>query len=138
MQYWVIEGLLARSARPGYTPGEERTVPREDVLEWTEAAKAFGVRSIICILDADQLPLYHFALPDGLIEHYRGSGFDVVHITARDGREVPLNEDQKEQIWAAFQTLPKPVLVHCSAGHDRTGIAVQHILAQLEERDPIL
>ena len=64
MVSWVIEGVLATSARPGYRPGAETVVARSTIEAWIEAAQAAGVRSIICLLGDDQLPLYLDALPE--------------------------------------------------------------------------
>ena len=44
-----------------------------------------------------------------------------------------LSEDDLQKIWAAYQALPKPVLVHCSAGIHRTGLAVYYIQKRLSE-----
>jgi protein tyrosine/serine phosphatase len=66
---------------------------------------------------------------------YRSAGFEVFHIPTLDQQTHPFTDDDYEQAWQAFQALPKPVLVHCSAGMDRTGRIVQHILSQLASED---
>jgi len=131
MVYWVIPGLLARSHRPGYRPGAEFTVPRAAVEEWVAAARAAGVASILCLLGPDQLPLYERALPQGLLRFYEECGFAVGHIPVVDGLAEPYTPTQLEEAWQLFQQLPKPVLVHCSAGVDRTGRIVDHICQRL-------
>ena len=132
MVHWVKEGLLATSFRPGYRPGAEYTVPREAVEAWVEEKRAAGIASIICLLGRDQLPLYDRALPQGLLRFYAESGFDVANIPAPDGMAEPFTPAQYEAAWEAFAALPKPVLVHCSAGHDRTGRVVSYLLSRLQ------
>jgi hypothetical protein len=134
MPNWVIEGLLATSPRPGYRPGPEFRVPRDDVASWASETYAFGVRSIMVLISDDQLPLYHPALPEGLLGFYQEFGFEVAHIPTFDGMTVPYTPEQYAAAWEAFQQLPKPVLVHCSAGMDRTGRIVRHIVTMLDER----
>ena len=128
---WVREGELARSPRPGYAPGMEGTVTREAVERWAAHVRGLGVASIICLLDRDQLPLYDRTLPGGLLRFYQEAGFAVAHIPTPDGLMRPFTAAQLERAWESFLRLPKPVLVHCSAGHDRTGRVVTHILNRL-------
>lgn len=131
MPKWIEPGLIAINSRPGYGPGAEFSVRRDAVDAWIADARAAGVASIICLLDHDQLPLYQRALPGGLLAHYEASGFSVAHIPTPDGLAEPFTDEQLEHAWREYQRLPKPVLVHCSAGYDRTGRVVAHLRARL-------
>ena len=123
---WVLPELLAKSPRPGY-PGREGT-SKEVVDEWIENVRAMGVRSIICFLSDHQLAFYS-DLPSGLIQYYRDAVLEVAHIPEDDYKSPPLSEEGVREAVASFERLQKPILVHCSAGLARTGMAVDAILA---------
>jgi len=128
--YWVIEGQLARGRRPGYPHGHDIPVSQTDVDAWLHDVREFGIQSIICLLADDQL-IYYSTLPSGLIEYYRQAGFTIVHVPAQDHTSPPLTATQLQLVLDAYLSLPKPALVHCSAGIDRTGLAVKHICSQV-------
>jgi len=120
---WVIEDKLARWHRPGYSSTK---VSQDEVDKWIERVKSEGIKSIICLLNEEQLDYYN-TLPNGLIDYYQQQGFHVAHIPAPDLQKPPLSDEQLQKALEAYQKLPKPVLVHCSAGIDRTGAAIKHI-----------
>jgi protein-tyrosine phosphatase len=130
MVTWVIPFVLARSSRPGYWGERATSVSQAEVDEWLADIKQQQFRSIICLLADDQLS-YYSALPIDLVTYYRQNGFEVEHLPARDHQHPPLSEEQLEKVWAAFERLSKPILVHCSAGIDRTGAAIRYIQAKL-------
>lgn len=132
MLRWIVDGLLAGSHRPGYAGESGGQVDTAAVDEWLEDIRDLGIRSIICLLHDEQLS-YYSTLPSGLLQHYRDQGFNIRHIPARDHSSPPLTETQLDEVWASFTELEKPVVVHCSAGMDRTGAATEHITRRLAD-----
>ncbi len=123
---WVLIDELAKSPRPGYP--ERQGIGTDEVDGWIVEIRRMGIRSIICFLSDDQLPFYS-GLPTGLIQYYRDAGFDVAHIPEDDYKTPPLSEEGVREAVVSFEKLQKPILVHCSAGMARTGMAIDAILS---------
>jgi len=139
---WVIPNKLACSQRPlRYHPrfGDRSPLPPEakpEVLWWVDRVKALGIRSIICLLEHDQLDRYYVRgglnlHPNGLLGYYRERGFDVRHFPMTDYQRPA--GTLMDQVLQEFDRLPKPVLIHCSAAIDRTTPVAAFIAAR---RDP--
>jgi len=127
---WVIPTRLARSPRPGFGGMNSTEVEPGEVEAWLAEARSSGIRSVLCLLDEGQLAYYR-RLPGGLLETYRRAGLAVASVPVADRQAPPISEDDLRLVWRAFGELPPPLLIHCSAGIDRTGAAVDHILGRL-------
>ena len=121
---WVIKGTLARSERPGYP---SRYVEKNIVLLSIQYWKSHGIRSVICLMTSDEFLYYPY--PDGdLLDLYHANDLIACIIPIENHKEHPLDESEMHAVWKAYQAVEKPVIIHCSAGKDRTGAAVQLIL----------
>lgn len=133
---WMIKEQLAGGPRPRIKKKPTSQVPQSTVDAWIKKAKiSFGIRSVICLLDEQQLRLYA-ELKVGLIAYCRENGFQVEHIPVRNYQHPALSDRQLEKVWRAYKRLEKPLLIHCSAGIGRTGKAVSHIKRKLKSGIP--
>lgn len=123
----VIPSVLLRSSRPGRDSDDESEVSPAAVDAWIEAARDAGARTILSFLDDSQLAYYRQLGPEGLLGRYRAAGFKVIHRPCPDGAMPPLSDEMLERISSDFLAAELPLLVHCSAGVDRTGAAVTYL-----------
>lgn len=134
---WVIPNLLAKSARPGRELGRDCKVPCEVVDAWLDKLREMQVKSIICLLEEEQIMSCYPDIPGGLLNYYCFQGFQIAHFSLLDPEEIEraekLMEECLEKIFQAFQELQKPLLIHCSAGRYRSVIAVNYILEKLNK-----
>ena len=69
--------------------------------------------------------------PQGLLGYYESRSLAVASVPCTDYQRP--TEDQIQCVLEAFRRLPRPVLLHCSAGIDRTA-PVAAFLSEHEER----
>ena len=110
-------------SRPGYP---DKEVAPEDVNRKIENWKNNYIKSVICLLSNEELE-YYKNIEGGLLGEYKKAGFNVVHIPVKDHKYPYLNVEELEQVRQSFDKLEKYVLIHCSAGVDRTNFAIRHL-----------
>ena len=134
---WVIPGQLACAHRPlRHHPlygGSKISLPPAAtnlVRDWAKEIMASGIRSIISLMHDRDLACYA-SLDLGttsLLHYYENLGLQIAHIPWEDPhhKKSTLAEKRRtylrvrEEALSAYERLPKPVLLQCSAGIDRS------------------
>lgn len=142
---WVISGAVACAHRPlRYHPefgGSGRELPPEaasEVLSWVDRIVNGGIRSIICLMHPNEIR--HYALLNlgaaDILAFYRRRGLLVCHLPWDDpahrspGSRASFQDEVlrvRGEALACFDRLPKPILIHCSAGQDRSAPVAAYI-----------
>lgn len=135
--YWVIPGQLACAHRPlRHHPlyggsGKNLTPLATDLVrDWVQKIIDSGIKSIISLMHDRDLACYA-SLNLGttsLLHHYESLGLQVAHIPWEDPHHKKSTPAQKRETLmrvrkdalSAYERLPKPALLQCSAGIDRS------------------
>ena len=123
--FWVKEGILAKSSRPGYP---YKNVDINSLREKTKQWKDKGIKSIICLLSNEEIKNYYKSIDRKLNEYYTEQGFNVSFIPVHDFKIPPLNEEELYEVKKSFDALEKPVLIHCGSGEHRTNKAIEFLI----------
>ena len=136
---WLLDGDLACSQRPlrdhPEFGGRKELSPeaRPLIVDWVERVKSLGIRSIVSLLEVTQHEKYYIRggldlHPEGLFGYYQSQGIAFCHIPLTDYQKP--SQSQMERVLEAFDRMPKPVLLHCSAAIDRTTPVAAYIVSE--------
>ena len=95
--------------------------------EWSESFEEFGYRSVLNLRGASPAPWY-------ATERAFATRHGLAHYDLRMSAEVEPSPDDIERLIAIMRAAPKPLLVHCKDGADRSGLAAALYLVAIEGR----
>lgn len=110
----VVPGEVYRSAQ----------LSSEDILRYKEK---HGIRSILNLRGENPGVEWY----DEEVQGAKAAG--VAHLNFRMSSKRPLTEERARELIAMMRDAPKPLLIHCRAGADRTGLASVLYLAAVEK-----
>jgi protein tyrosine/serine phosphatase len=124
-----LAGTLAAQQSAGnlheVIPGEMFRSGQLDAERLGRVADAFGIRSVLNLRGASEGAEWYEA------ERAISAASGVVHADfAMNSREL-LSEDRAVALIALMRDLPKPILIHCEHGADRSGLASALYLAAI-------
>jgi len=144
---WVLSGRLASAQRPlrhhplyagsgAVIPAQAKTL----VFEWAASIRTGGIASIISFMHHRDRHCYsELDLgASGINEFYEQQGFKVARIPWEDPHHSKADPGTKQkkleqcriEALKAFDMLPKPVLLQCSSGIDRSAPVAAYIWQQ--------
>lgn len=147
---WVLPGRLASAQRPlRHHPlyaGSGAVIPAQAtslVFHWAAAVRAAGIASIVSFMHERDRHCYSELdlKASDINEFFEKQGFVVAripwedpHHSRADARTKLKNLERcRRDALAAFDALPKPVLLQCSSGIDRSAPVAAYIWEQRRE-----
>jgi protein tyrosine/serine phosphatase len=106
----VVAGEVYRSSQPS----------ANDIAEFQ---RQYGIKTIINLRGADNGRGWYDE------EVAQAKELDINHIDFKMSAGRELTQSQAEELVALMRDVPKPLLIHCQAGADRTGLASALYLA---------
>lgn len=100
----VIDGELYRSAQPGAA----------DIETY---AKTYGIRTIVNLRGEDDKAGWYAE------EVSAAKRLGLTHLDFRMSASRQLSEAEADRLVTMMRDAPKPILIHCRSGSDRTGLA---------------
>ena len=142
--HWVIPSELGCAHRPlrhhpqyGGSGANISVSATAVVFDWADQMKKVGVKSFISLMHDRDVRCYQSLElhADDLMDFYRKSGFHVAHLPWEDPRHKKATEaDKRKNLLAirseankAYGPLPKPIVIQCSAGIDRSALVAAYI-----------
>lgn len=110
-------------------PGELYRSAQLSAEELAAHGRADGIRSIINLRGANRGVSWY----DSEVAVAKELG--IVHLDFRMSAGRPLSQDEAAQLIEMMRAAPKPLLIHCRAGADRSGLAASLYLAAIDGAD---
>eukprot|EP00292_Cryptomonas_paramecium_P020222 CAMPEP_0113690128 /NCGR_PEP_ID=MMETSP0038_2-20120614/17593_1 /TAXON_ID=2898 /ORGANISM="Cryptomonas paramecium" /LENGTH=181 /DNA_ID=CAMNT_0000611367 /DNA_START=1 /DNA_END=546 /DNA_ORIENTATION=+ /assembly_acc=CAM_ASM_000170 len=110
--------LVFGSSRPGFSPDNEKAgaVDDADVAKWVQDVKENDIKRVVCLLKKDELDYYKAPLQ----QQIESSGLQWTGTTL----DAPGAADTIIGAFREAEKAGEKIVVHCSAGAQRTGLGL--------------
>jgi uncharacterized protein (TIGR01244 family) len=108
-------------------PGELYRSAQLSPDDLTRYVKQYGIRTVINLRGANEKQVWYVRE----VEAAKASG--VQHMDFRMSSHRDLTQDQASALIDMMRNAPKPILIHCRSGSDRTGLAAALYIAAVKK-----
>lgn len=110
--------------------GEAYRSGQMDAEQFTYAIKHYGIKSILNLRGENPTTSWHQA------EITTAAKLNIVHYDRSLGSGTPLTLEQMDDLVKLLRQAPKPVLIHCLGGADRSGLVSALYCFAIEGQKP--
>jgi protein tyrosine/serine phosphatase len=122
---YVSSDLIHQNLRV-VVPGQAYRSGQMNAEQFTRAIEHYGIKSILNLRGENPGTAWHQA------EITTAAKLNVIHYDRSLGSGTPLTLAQMDELVTLLRQAPKPILIHCNGGADRSGLVSALYLLAIE------
>lgn len=132
--YFLILEIVRVTTGPNWhvvVPNEFYRSAQLSESELQTAIDRYGIKTIINL--RNKCPWESWYRDEACVSEQRHVKLIDLYFSAY----LPPSPQELQKLWQAFETAPRPILIHCRRGADRTGLASSLAMAHYDDKQPL-